>query len=527
MKILGILWRALAATAIVTASARAGAPAIEMAGDLFADLNPAGFNTGTGVWENSCGTCIGDFIADGAPVLATSTEGATGITLDGTNDFFTGPTAPAGLTGLDPTRSIEVWAFNPNIVGEETLVSWGNRGGPDGSNMSFNYGNHGAFGAVGHWGAPDIGWVDAGGAPAAGEWHHLVYTYDGTTTRVYSDGALMNSEVVGAGVINTHPNAPVRIGSQSEGADGAIPTPGLRGSLTVGAIRIHDGVLSDAQILNNFNAEVGSYPNPAPPPPAPYVSPIDAIAHRYSFNESSGTTLVDSVGGADGTIVDVGVNDATLGGGSLSLTGGAQADSDYADFPDSIVTQTAAAGDAGDLTIEVWGTENSVQNWSRVFSFGSATDNVLHMSWSRGTEVAQNELRFNQEGQVLGNLTLQDFGANVPGQESHWAVVFDDDGGSSGETRVSIYRDGELATSADTNLDIGSLGDADVWLGRSQWPDSGPNADYNEFRLYNGALNADGIRQSFAAGPESVVPEPSSVLILLVGLVILGLRRRS
>src|SRR5688572_6911800 len=55
-------------------------------------------------------------------------------------------TAPSGITGLNPTRSIEVWVLNPTIAAEETMVSWGHRGDPAGANMSFNYGNSGAFG---------------------------------------------------------------------------------------------------------------------------------------------------------------------------------------------------------------------------------------------------------------------------------------------------------------------------------------------------------------------------------------------
>src|SRR6185295_2447577 len=110
---------------------------------------------------------------------------------------------PDGIVGPNATCSVEVWAFNPSVVNEETMVSWGKRGGPDGSNLSFNYGSDGRWGAIGHWGNPDIGWNNSGGSPAARHWHHLVYTYDGTTTRVYADGALSNMEVLGAGVLNT------------------------------------------------------------------------------------------------------------------------------------------------------------------------------------------------------------------------------------------------------------------------------------------------------------------------------------
>ena len=56
------------------------------------------------------------------------------------------------------------------------------------------------------------------------EWHHLVYTFDGMTTRVYSDGALQNSEALGPGVINTHPDTRITVASQLE-ADGVTLTP--------------------------------------------------------------------------------------------------------------------------------------------------------------------------------------------------------------------------------------------------------------------------------------------------------------
>ena len=137
---------------------------------------------------------LGDFVEVGDPRTVNVSGGVPAVYFDGVDDAYQSPVgAPAGLTGLDPTRTIEAWVFNPSIPDEETIVSWGHRGGPDGSNMSFNYGAHGAYGAVGHWGGADIGWVDndpgTAGAPAAMQWHHLVYTFDGTTTRVYSDGS--------------------------------------------------------------------------------------------------------------------------------------------------------------------------------------------------------------------------------------------------------------------------------------------------------------------------------------------------
>ncbi|MDB6135182.1 MAG: hypothetical protein JWM59_3425 [Verrucomicrobiales bacterium] len=70
--------------------------------------------------------------------------------------------------------------------------------------MFFNYGTNGSYEAAGQWDAgPDIGWINGGGAPAAGSWHYLVYTYDGNgaadqgTVQVYAGGVLMNFQLVG------------------------------------------------------------------------------------------------------------------------------------------------------------------------------------------------------------------------------------------------------------------------------------------------------------------------------------------
>lgn len=65
---------------------------------------------------------------------------------------------------------------------------------------------------------------------------------------------MSNSEVLGAGVINTHPNTAITLAAQLE-ADGVTVTGALRGSLFLAKVRIHDGVLSPAQVLNNYNVE--------------------------------------------------------------------------------------------------------------------------------------------------------------------------------------------------------------------------------------------------------------------------------
>lgn len=185
------------------------------------------------------------------------------------DDGMIGPMAPAGVTGTDPTRTIEVWAYNEIIPNEEVLVSWSERGGPDGTAMQLNYGNDPSFGAVTHWGGglQDISWTDntasVTAAPAASSWQHLVYTYDGTTTRVYTNGILQNEEELGAGLVDTHAldddgitPFPFRL-AHAGNDDG---TPALGASASLAAVRVHDGVLTREQALNNYLAGPDALP---------------------------------------------------------------------------------------------------------------------------------------------------------------------------------------------------------------------------------------------------------------------------
>lgn len=223
-----------------------------VAGTLVVDLRAADTSTDASTWPNRAGT--GDFTATGTPTYVADVEGTgiPGVRLNPVPptaeayDAYEGPSTTEELHGASD-RSIEVWAYNPTIADEETLVSLGRRGGPDGSNTAFNYGANATYGAVGHWGAPDMGWS---GTPAAGQWHYLVYTYDGiSTAKVFADGLLKYSEVVG--VLNTHADFPIRVGGQADSA-GTGFEPGFSLSGYLAMVRVHTGQLSDADVANNY-----------------------------------------------------------------------------------------------------------------------------------------------------------------------------------------------------------------------------------------------------------------------------------
>jgi hypothetical protein len=222
---------------------------IAVAGTLVVDLQAADARADVNVWPNRAKT--GDFNAVGTPTYVADVNG-TGIAgiqfnpVAPATDAYEGPAAPAEITGGSDC-SIEVWAYNPVIADEETLVAWGRRGGPDGTNRSFNYGAHATWGAVGHWGSPDMGW--SGPAPAAGTWHYLAYTYDGVNTaKVFADGLLKTTETM---TLNTHADFPIRIAAQAN-TSGTDFDLGQALSGTIAMVRVHSGRLTDADVANNF-----------------------------------------------------------------------------------------------------------------------------------------------------------------------------------------------------------------------------------------------------------------------------------
>lgn len=263
MKILQptVLASAIAAALVVSSTAadstvtNAAAPAkvgeIQIAGELIVNLDARDASAGTATWTNK--GSMGNFKGLGQPKLV-KIAGQPAVRFNGKTDAYRSekPTPPE-ITGAH-ARSIEVWVFNPALdSSEECLVAWGRRGEAL-HNLSFNYGSEADYNAVTHY-DHDMSWSEI---PEAGKWHHLAYTYDGKTAKIFSDGVERGSgEFALETTANAHMNIAVENNEEGEPLFESEWEPNWPLSLSgsIATIRVHSGALTAEQVKANFNVE--------------------------------------------------------------------------------------------------------------------------------------------------------------------------------------------------------------------------------------------------------------------------------
>jgi hypothetical protein len=254
-----------------------------------------------------------------------------------------------------------------------------------------------------------------------------------------------------------------------------------------------------------------------------------SLTHRYSFNDG---TANDSVGGAHG----VPIHSPQVAGGSVNFANNGLSDNpltgQYIDLPNQIARTPA-------LTLETWVTYRGGRTFQEIASFGTGSAGELQPDTPNpatgavyGTDYIAliPSMNYNNREATYGTIRRatpeeQPTGSAAPmslNAEHHLVYAVD----YPGRTSV-LYIDGQEVGRRTITIDPSLHDQVNDWLGRSQWsPDPFFNGSINEFRIYDHALSASDAAASFAAGPDAVVPEPSSAVLFLIGALPMLRRRR-
>lgn len=362
--------------------------------------------------------------------------------------------------------------------------------------FSFSQGVNGNLQRGGIWGLPNL---DTALPTTADQRYHHVITWDadggtggGGLIRYFRDGSLVGTQETGTTRISTLAALPTTsfwLGRSHFAAD-------ANANASYQCVRLYDEVLPAPAIL----AHTIQGPDRETPVGA------TGLIHRWSFNGN----LTDTLGGSTASTVDPDANATTGGGANLAthpgevlISGGPAATSSYVSLGSHLL-----AGKSNPVTLEFWATQRSLQNWGRVFDFGSGTTENLFMSWNRNGVAAQDRVGFNDGGPEAG---VSD--SNAPytvGTQFHIVLILEPGAGAGGTTKVTWYSAPSASTAAatqkgtfNTPFTLAALDDSNNWLGRSQYPaDATANASYNEVRIYDRALSTAEILLNRINGPD-------------------------
>ena len=254
-------------------------------------------------------------------------------------------------------------------------------------------------------------------------------------------------------------------------------------------VRIWDSALSDEELTANAKAGPDAFP-------AARIVEAPELIHRWSFADGS---LADSVGGS--TAVKMGGGEITFADGAVTLPGGGNGTC-YLSMGTDVVPAS------GEVTIEIWGTQNEVRDWSRIFCIGTAANDFLTMAWSNGGNVNNDFVQLKNSGTdyIWSTGTMAPYAVGTKYHIS-MRIVPQEDGKSNISWAKRDSATGEL-------LKSGSKVTSGAWttaryVGRSLWighgfENSDASATYDEVRIWRGALQDDQLALNAKLGPDKV-----------------------
>ena len=219
------------------------------------------------------------------------------------------------------------------------------------------------------------------------------------------------------------------------------------------------------------------------------ISVPTTLVHRYSFSETSGTSVADSIGGPawNGVLPRGGA----FANGQLTLSSNSQ---QYVQLPANILSNYTQ------VAIEAWVTfPNQLPVNCFFFGFGN-TNNGVGSSYifcaPRAGRIAITAGDWSGEQNAYSGA---DFSYHT---NFHVVAVFNPPAGC-----VALYTNGILAgINNAVTVQLSSVNDICNYIGKSLYSaDPYPDFNLDEFRIYNGALHADEIAATQVLGPEQLL----------------------
>ena len=225
-----------------------------------------------------------------------------------------------------------------------------------------------------------------------------------------------------------------------------------------------------------------------------------ALKHRWTFN----TDLKDSVTGR--AAQKIGANVA-VADGVVKMTGAGNSQGSL-NLGSGIMPPGAA-------TVEIWAKQTAAKNYSRIFDYAQNTQNYLMEAWTAGTDVNKSIVEVNRANTkytanpAFGPLTLNTkfhITARVcPNADGSTTVLWATRNSTSG----AVVKSGSISV---PNWAPASLKNPVFYLGHSPFTnDHDAHAEYDEVRIWDGALTDAQLEANAVAGPDTL-PETVAVL---------------
>jgi hypothetical protein len=353
------------------------------------------------------------------------------LSFDGFDDYVEIP----GLLGQPKDITISVWA---NLSASDTsggeAVSLGNYVAFRLDNI-MNNGANGFYYDGTNWQSTNTGKFYAGTG-----WHHFAYVVDDINNiqKVYVDGIVMGSTAYTQSISYVGLGSNTFIGKHGNG----ISNYDFNG--LIDDVRIYHRALSDREVLNLYG-----------------------LVSYWKFDEGSGVTADDSVGGNDGTIIGA-TWTAGISGSGLSFDG------------DDSIEIPGLLGQPQNLTISTWvNLSDRDTSGAELISLGDYVVIRLDGTGSNGT------MGFYYDGTMWKNTTT---GISYAGTGwHHFAYVVDDINNIQ-----KVYVDGIVMGSTAHTQSISYIGlGSNTFIGKhgNGVDNYNSNGIIDEIRIYNRALS--------------------------------------